>query len=73
MAFQVEAFISGTPYKERRFETRVEAEAYKAELHAQGHYCVALFDLETADRKVHGTRINWPLDDPRSRPWATAQ
>lgn len=69
MTFQVEAYMSGRPYKERRFESRDEAEAYRAELHAQRHYFVDLFDIETADRKQYGTRIDWPLDDPRSRPW----
>ena len=67
--FQVETYISGKPYKERRFDNIIDAEAYRKELHQVGHYFVDLFDLDTADRKYYGTRIDWPLDDPRSRPW----
>lgn len=69
MTFQVETYISGKPYKERRFENRDEAESYRSELHAMRHFFVDLFDLDAADRKKYGTRIDWPLDDPRSRPW----
>lgn len=63
MTIQVEAYMSGRPCRERRFEDRDEAEAYRKQLHADGFYFVNLFDLETADRA-------WPLDDPRARPWA---
>lgn len=69
MAYQVEAYMSGGPCHEQRFTERTDAEAYRTELHDRGFYFVDLFDVETADRAYYGTRINWSLDDPRSRPW----
>jgi hypothetical protein len=67
--FQVETYLSGVPYKEKRFRGEAEAESYRSELHAAGHYFVDLFDLETASRAQYGTRLDYPLDHPGSRPW----
>lgn len=69
MAFQVETYLSGVPYKERRFDVLSDALAYQSELFLLGHYCVNLIDLETADPAIYGGRIKYPLDDARSRPW----
>lgn len=69
MAFQVETYMSGKPYMEKRFDDRALAESYRQELLGRGYYFADLFDLETADRRQYGTRIDYPLDDPRSRPW----
>jgi hypothetical protein len=70
--FHVEAYISGTPYKERRFDLFEEAAAYQADLHSVGHYCAPIIDREepgVAERQ--GTRINHALACPGSHPWAT--
>lgn len=59
--YQVEAYISGQPYKERRFADRADALAYQSELFGLRHYYVPIIDLETADRAYWGTRLDQPL------------
>ena len=59
--YQVETYISGRAYKERRFADRAAAEAYQRELFAMRHYYVPIIDLETADRAYWGTRLDQPL------------
>lgn len=62
-AFQVEAYISGHPYKIARFENWESAQAYQNELHRAGHYYVPIIDLRAASsRDQFGTRIDWPID-----------
>lgn len=61
--YQVETYISGVPYKVKRFDTYDEAKAYQSDLFKIGHYYVPVIDRETADRKEWGTRLDLPLDE----------